>query len=83
MTTAAGTTIVAHVTAIIEDWNSDDPVARIESEVGRDLPFIRINRRWAGRAGGRRASRHHRSDPLTARLFAVQHTDNVAVQHKP
>lgn len=35
--------VVAYVTQIIEDWNTDDLVVRMENEVGRDLQFIRIN----------------------------------------
>jgi len=35
--------VVAYVTQIIEDWDADDLVVRMENEVGRDLQFIRIN----------------------------------------
>ena len=35
--------VVTYITKIIEDWNSDDLVERMENEVGRDLQFIRIN----------------------------------------
>ena len=35
--------VVTYVTEIIEDWDTDDLVARMENEVGRDLQFIRIN----------------------------------------
>lgn len=35
--------IVSYVTQIIENWDSDDLVDRMENEVGRDLQFIRIN----------------------------------------
>lgn len=34
---------MAYVTEVIETWDSQDLVFRIESEVGRDLQFIRIN----------------------------------------
>lgn len=35
--------VVSYVTQIIEDWDTDDLVERMENEVGRDLQFIRIN----------------------------------------
>ena len=35
--------VVAYVTQIIEEWDTDDLVMRMENEVGRDLQFIRIN----------------------------------------
>ncbi len=35
--------IALYITKVIEDWDSDDLVMRMESEVGRDLQFIRIN----------------------------------------
>ena len=36
-------TVVSYVTQIIEDWDTEDLVVRMENEVGRDLQFIRIN----------------------------------------
>ena len=35
--------VIAYVTQIIEEWDTDDLVERMENEVGRDLQFIRIN----------------------------------------
>ena len=35
--------VVSYVTQIIEEWDTDDLVERMENEVGRDLQFIRIN----------------------------------------
>lgn len=35
--------IVNYITRVIEDWDSEELVARMENEVGRDLQFIRIN----------------------------------------
>lgn len=35
--------IVAYIAKVIEEWESDDLVAYVEREVGRDLQFIRIN----------------------------------------
>ncbi len=35
--------IVDYISSTISGWDSDDLVARLESEVGRDLQFIRIN----------------------------------------
>lgn len=35
--------IMAYVQDVIETWDSDDLVSRIETEVGHDLQFIRIN----------------------------------------
>ena len=35
--------IMAYVRDVIETWDSDDLVSRIETEVGHDLQFIRIN----------------------------------------
>jgi uncharacterized membrane-anchored protein YjiN (DUF445 family) len=35
--------VMAYITEVIETWDSDDLVSRIESEVGHDLQFIRIN----------------------------------------
>lgn len=40
---AARPAIVAYITKVIEEWESDDLVARVEREVGYDLQFIRIN----------------------------------------
>ncbi|MEO1495327.1 MAG: DUF445 domain-containing protein [Pseudomonadota bacterium] len=40
---AARPAIVAYITQVIEEWESDDLVARVEREVGYDLQFIRIN----------------------------------------
>ncbi len=40
---AARPAIVAYITQVIEEWKSDDLVARVEQEVGYDLQFIRIN----------------------------------------
>ena len=40
---AARPAIVAYTTKVIEEWESDDLVARVEREVGHDLQFIRIN----------------------------------------
>lgn len=39
----AGPRIGAYVTDIIASWDSESLVARFETEVGRDLQFIRIN----------------------------------------
>lgn len=36
-------TIVRHISSTISEWDSDQLVARMEAEVGRDLQFIRIN----------------------------------------
>jgi len=33
----------AYIAEVIETWDSDDLVSRVETEVGRDLQFIRIN----------------------------------------
>lgn len=35
--------VMAYIRDVIETWDSDDLVSRIETEVGHDLQFIRIN----------------------------------------
>ncbi|MEL6266923.1 MAG: DUF445 family protein, partial [Pseudomonadota bacterium] len=40
---AARPAIVVYITQVIEEWESDDLVERVEREVGYDLQFIRIN----------------------------------------
>lgn len=40
---AARPAIVVYITRVIEEWESDDLVDRVEREVGYDLQFIRIN----------------------------------------